>query len=114
MPNEYFDFGDDNKTQKKSPCPSPTPVFQQLYLAIANYERLLSESPDSMKDNRGKNADDSENIERRSRCNSLGSTNDISTLKVDGLRRGSSPGHISSDKIGMLVEPIVKIRINSS
>lgn len=31
----------------RSPCPSPTPLFQQLYLAVAHWERVLAESPDS-------------------------------------------------------------------
>lgn len=30
-----------------SPCPSPTPLFQQLYAAVSHWERVLaSESPD--------------------------------------------------------------------
>uniref|UniRef100_A0A336KJY0 Oxysterol-binding protein n=1 Tax=Culicoides sonorensis TaxID=179676 RepID=A0A336KJY0_CULSO len=33
-----------------SPCPSPTPVFQHLYFALAQWERCLSESPDYIKD----------------------------------------------------------------
>lgn len=31
----------------QSPCPSPTPVFQQLYMALANFDRLTQESPDA-------------------------------------------------------------------
>jgi hypothetical protein len=31
----------------QSPCPSPTPVFQQLYMAISQFDRLVrQESPD--------------------------------------------------------------------
>ncbi|XP_058455547.1 oxysterol-binding protein-related protein 8 isoform X2 [Malaya genurostris] len=32
-----------------SPCPSPTPIFQQLYLAVAHWERYLRDSPEFMR-----------------------------------------------------------------
>lgn len=33
-----------------TPCPSPTPFFQHLYLAVAHWERCMSDSPDYIKD----------------------------------------------------------------
>lgn len=32
----------------QSPCPSPTPAFQQLYMALAHIERLTQESPENL------------------------------------------------------------------
>lgn len=60
-----------------SPCPSPTPIFQQLYLALSHWDRLLAESPDL-------------------------SLNESSALDVNanGLQRSNSYNHsIDSDKI---------------
>ncbi|XP_040158774.1 oxysterol-binding protein-related protein 8 isoform X3 [Anopheles arabiensis] len=34
------------KSLPRSACPSPTPIFQQLYLAVAHWERYLRDSPD--------------------------------------------------------------------
>ncbi|XP_055542855.1 oxysterol-binding protein-related protein 8 isoform X2 [Wyeomyia smithii] len=34
------------KSYPRSPCPSPTPIFQQLYLAVAHWERYLRDSPE--------------------------------------------------------------------
>ncbi|XP_038105461.1 oxysterol-binding protein-related protein 8 isoform X3 [Culex quinquefasciatus] len=34
------------KSQPRSSCPSPTPIFQQLYLAVAHWERYLRDSPE--------------------------------------------------------------------
>jgi len=30
----------------QSPCPSPTPIFQQLYQALGQIDRMTQESPD--------------------------------------------------------------------
>lgn len=32
----------------QSPCPSPSPIFQQLYHAVAYWERFLSDSPEKL------------------------------------------------------------------
>ncbi|XP_035779935.1 oxysterol-binding protein-related protein 8-like isoform X1 [Anopheles albimanus] len=37
------------KSLPRSACPSPTPIFQQLYLAVAHWERYLSDSPDLLR-----------------------------------------------------------------
>lgn len=37
------------KSFHRSPCPSPTPIFQQLYLAVAHWERYLRDSPDFLR-----------------------------------------------------------------
>nr|XP_029723351.1 oxysterol-binding protein-related protein 8-like isoform X2 [Aedes albopictus] len=37
------------KSFRRSPCPSPTPIFQQLYLAVAHWERYLRDSPDFLR-----------------------------------------------------------------
>lgn len=37
------------KSFPRSPCPSPTPIFQQLYLAVAHWERYLRDSPDFLR-----------------------------------------------------------------
>ncbi|XP_065088867.1 oxysterol-binding protein-related protein 8 isoform X2 [Ochlerotatus camptorhynchus] len=37
------------KSFHRSPCPSPTPIFQQLYLAVAHWERYLRDSPDLLR-----------------------------------------------------------------
>uniref|UniRef100_A0A182MUS2 Oxysterol-binding protein n=1 Tax=Anopheles culicifacies TaxID=139723 RepID=A0A182MUS2_9DIPT len=34
------------KSLPRSACPSPTPIFQQLYLAVAHWERYLRDSPE--------------------------------------------------------------------
>lgn len=33
-------------SQYRSQCPSPTPLFQQLYVAVAHWERVLADSPE--------------------------------------------------------------------
>lgn len=37
---------DNIRFSPRSPCPSPTPIFQQLYHALAHWERIMSESPE--------------------------------------------------------------------
>lgn len=37
-----------------SPCPSPTPLFQQLYAAVSYWERMLAGSPELMREVLGK------------------------------------------------------------
>lgn len=34
----------------RSPCPSPTPIFQQLYHALSHWERIMSESPEQFQE----------------------------------------------------------------
>ncbi len=121
VPSESFDMGDE-KAQKKSsfpysPCPSPTPIFQQLYLALAKYERMFSDSPDPTmlaKNEKAEIVEESETLQVRSRCNSLSSTNnEMDSIKINNGRRGSSPAHLSIEKIGKNLKPVVKIRINN-
>lgn len=33
-------------SQYRSQCPSPTPLFQQLYVAVSHWERVLADSPE--------------------------------------------------------------------
>lgn len=35
-----------SSSQYRSQCPSPTPLFQQLYVAVAHWERVLADSPE--------------------------------------------------------------------
>ncbi|XP_052868675.1 oxysterol-binding protein-related protein 8 isoform X1 [Anopheles cruzii] len=37
------------KSLPRSACPSPTPIFQQLYLAVAHWERYLRDSPEVLR-----------------------------------------------------------------
>ena len=34
----------------RSQCPSPTPLFQQLYIAVSHWERVLADTPDLLKE----------------------------------------------------------------
>ncbi|XP_055645249.1 oxysterol-binding protein-related protein 8 isoform X2 [Toxorhynchites rutilus septentrionalis] len=43
---QYLHVEPIEKSYPRSPCPSPTPIFQQLYLAVAHWERYLRDSPD--------------------------------------------------------------------
>lgn len=101
-----------------SPCPSPTPIFQQLYLALANWERL-SESPDCSKLSSHSQNDDVEpemGKEKIVRSNSVDSSNiNQSLAKVVVPRRKSNPVEISRAATNneMEKQSTVQIRINS-
>lgn len=103
-----------------SPCPSPTPIFQQLYLALANWERL-SESPDYLKFSSHSYNDDvkpemgKEKFVRSNSVDSSNINNNQSLAKVVVPRRKSNPVEISrvSTNNEMEKQSIVQIRINS-
>lgn len=59
-----------------SPCPSPTPLFQQLYLALAHYERMPADMAQLMS-----KADDGKvTMHRRNSCSSAGTEEGHSPL----------------------------------
>lgn len=99
-----------------SPCPSPTPLFQQLYAAMSHWERLLADSPELLKELtvlKGKYSPDRENEDdsdgggggddgdvvvkmRTSSMHNLAVTDHELTVKKlareESVRRKSSPG----------------------
>lgn len=49
-------------SQYRSQCPSPTPLFQQLYVAVSHWERVLADTPELLIE-RHKIIKDLENIQ---------------------------------------------------
>lgn len=102
-----------------SPCPSPTPIFQQLYLALANWDRLVSESPDSRCLILQSDYTDCDSAkEKIIRSNSLASSvsNNGELIELPKIRRKSTPADILrvQDEKQKDVKPPVQIRINNS
>lgn len=99
---------------RESPCPSPTPLFNQLYAAISHWERVLADSPEVLKEVsvlKGKYSPERESEEEeRGGGGALKRTTSMYNLTVDdeegsadgpaalsreqaaSLRRKSSPG----------------------
>lgn len=80
----------------QSPCPSPTPVFQQLYMALSHFDRLVrQESPDILKFM-------NEQMSPKMRSNSMSNVIDRNNSKNDNERelmnnrRQSYPMSLSS------------------
>lgn len=44
-PDNRISSNDLRRQMSNSPCPSPTPTFQKLYIAVSHWERLLADSP---------------------------------------------------------------------
>lgn len=102
-------------TIQRSPCPSPTPLFQHLYLAVAHWERCMSDSPDfikdffnlSHKDDAATAATDDKALRKRS--NSMDSFSETKrdaaratfsfSKKFQKNRRQSTPAAITSSKL---------------
>lgn len=94
--------GDDDPS---SPCPSPTPLFQQLYAAVAHWERVLSGSPELLREVLGKYSPDSgTGDEPEVKMRTATSMHNL-TVKAGGdekgqwdrevsIRRRSSPGSL--------------------
>ncbi|XP_058811906.1 oxysterol-binding protein-related protein 8-like isoform X2 [Topomyia yanbarensis] len=92
-----------------SPCPSPTPIFQQLYLAVAHWERYLRDSPEFMRhrDQYGSGTlspsaipddvfDESGGAERRRNSLQVGLTPGGPTAD-EKIRRRSSPAEFNKE-----------------
>lgn len=113
-----------------SPCPSPLPIFQQLYHAVAYWERILTDSPDSTRkyslDNNlglkfGSLDDPDETDDEHSNTNSPKidkmkkrfSVNfaEISENKKHHERRKSSPADLTSSEDKNKKQSFIKIRI---
>lgn len=88
--------------QSPSPCPSPTPLFHQLYAAVAHWERVLAGSPELLKEVLGKYSPDladgggeGPGLDLRKKTASMHnlSVNGMDTMQRElSLRRRSSPG----------------------
>jgi hypothetical protein len=77
-----------------SPCPSPTPIFQQLYMALAHFERL---SPDMVK--LMPKHDDRKLLQRSSSYDSLSNDEHSSeTIRRQSYPLGKPYSRIISDK----------------
>ncbi|KAG4075696.1 hypothetical protein HA402_003521 [Bradysia odoriphaga] len=44
-PENRISSNDLRRQITNSPCPSPTPIFQKLYIAVSHWERVLADSP---------------------------------------------------------------------
>lgn len=44
-PDNRISSNDLRRQITNSPCPSPTPIFQKLYIAVSHWERILADSP---------------------------------------------------------------------
>lgn len=44
-PDNRISSNDLRRPITNSPCPSPTPIFQKLYIAVSHWERILADSP---------------------------------------------------------------------
>lgn len=84
-----------------SPCPSPTPLFQQLYAAVAHWERVLSGSPELLLEVLGKYSPDVTKEELKKRTASMhnlsveSSGSGAEKMQRDvSIRRRSSPGSL--------------------
>lgn len=95
----------DDGGRSYSPCPSPTPLFQQLYAAVAHWERVLAGSPELMKEVLGKYSADvtggeggeDNGLELKKRTSSMynlsGTVDAADKLQREmSIRRRSSPG----------------------
>lgn len=51
-----------SRSVSRSPCPSPTPLFQQLYHAVSHWERIMADSPDELMAEKQKLIKDLENL----------------------------------------------------
>lgn len=89
-------------TYPNSPCPSPTPYFQQLYLAVANWDRLMTDSPDYMKEKSPlfRDFDDGRKLPILKRAQSEYHSDNIDTNENDSLKnRRNSLQVLSFDDI---------------
>lgn len=99
---------------RASPCPSPTPLFAQLYAAVAHWERVLAGSPDLLNEVLGKYSPELKDSARSEVGSASGGgggagelkkrTTSMHNLRVDSsgnlqrdvsIRRRSSPGGLS-------------------
>lgn len=49
-PDNRISSNDLRRPITNSPCPSPTPIFQKLYIAVSHWERILADSPNLLKE----------------------------------------------------------------
>lgn len=49
-PDNRISSNDLRRPITNSPCPSPTPIFQKLYIAVSHWERILADSPNLLDD----------------------------------------------------------------
>ena len=91
-----------------SPCPSPTPIFQQLYLALSHWDRLLAESPDLLKEHSALDV----NVNGLQRSNSFNHSIDSDKIvtKSPINRRSSYPANLTVDR-NMSKQTAIKIMI---
>lgn len=113
-----------------SPCPSPSPIFQQLYNAVAYLERFLSDSPEKCSrkvshdlglkfgsldepdetDDEHSN-DNSPSIKNLKKRHSVYSS-EITEDKKFCARRKSSPADLTLSEDKKKKQNFIKIRIN--
>lgn len=96
-PSHSRSGADDN-----SPCPSPTPLFQQLYAAVSHWERVLAGSPELLKEVLGKYSPEESTEENNPvQLRAARSMHNLSASKIGlavsrerelSMRRKSSPG----------------------
>lgn len=92
-----------------SPCPSPTPIFQQLYLALSHWDRLLAESPDLMLNEPGA-LDVNANGLQRSNSYNHSIDSDMIVTKSPVNRRRSYPANLTVHQ-NITKQTAIKIRI---
>lgn len=93
-----------------SPCPSPTPIFQQLYLALSHWDRLLAESPDLLKQSSELDVNANANGLQRSNSFNHNIDSDKSGTKSPVNRRRSYPVNLTVNR-NMAKQTAIKIRI---
>lgn len=112
-----------------SPCPSPSPIFQQLYQAVAYWERFLSDSPEKLRRKLSLDLgtkfgsldepdetddehsyDNSPNVENMKKRHSV-NFSEITGKKFD-VRRKSSPAELTLSEDKNMKQNFIKIRIN--
>lgn len=111
-----------------SPCPSPLPVFQQLYHAVTYLERILSDSPDkctrkyfldnnlSLKFGSLDETDDENSSNNSPRVESMKrglsvNLSEINEIKDLYQRRKSSPAELPLSEDKNKKQNFIKIRI---
>lgn len=127
---QNFSYLDKPLLDSSSPCPSPTPIFQQLYQAVAYWERFLSDSPEKLRRKLSldlgtkfgssldepdetddeHSIDTSPNVENMKKRHSV-YFSEITETKKFGERRKSSPAELTLSEVKNKKQNFIKIRI---